>query len=153
MNILENTNLITGVIGWGLIISLLLINDRIKKKHKVNVVETIDHVPTLLPFIGIAWLWSKFQKISKKNYRKEKVLVIGPEIISENSKETTFVMLASRTGENRGVVYKSSEYAAPKDDIWLQGEINGLEILALVHKSNPQKYKLNFDNVPSSQYY
>jgi len=154
MNILENKNWIFGIVVWVFIISILLINDYIKKKKKINFIDDIHFwelgaiVLMLAPF---KWL---FDKINNRDslYKKVKVRVIGPKIISEDPKETTFVMLASRTGKNKGIIYKSSEYTAPKDDLWLQGQINGLEIIALISKTNSKKYTLNFDDVPQSQY-
>jgi len=145
---------LTVIIFFSIFFLLVLFFYYLQKKDIFDILhpESIIVLPVIILIGFIAWSFKKIQSLLKSNYIKDKIIIIGPEIVSENSKEITFRMLASKNGKNEGVVYKSTEFTAPKDDIWLVGEINGMEIIALVNPDNPEKYKLVFDSVPPSQY-
>ncbi len=139
------------IIFFSIFFLLVLVFYYLYKKDIFDILHP-ESIILLLVIALIAWGFKKIQLFFKSNYIEDKIIIIGSEIVSENSKETTFRMLASKSGKNEGVVYKSAEFTTPKDDIWLVGEINGLEIIALVNPDNPEKYKLVFDSVPPSQY-
>lgn len=120
----------------------------------------------LVALIVVGYVLVKIQKAFLKKFWIEKtVIIIGPELASKEIYEkegfgpqsthpdaVCFYMLASESGKRDMFIYKSGLLCSQKDDIWFTGEINSLKTKVFVNPNNQEKYILNFDGVPFSQY-